>query len=197
LSDNGRVAEFPNWFTGGVARDNFRKLLEPYKGQQNLQFLQLGAYTGDATVWLLDNVLSDETSHLTDVDTWQGSDEIAHHDINFSDVEQVYDSKTSHYKNLTKFKGTTIEWLKAAPFDYYDFIYVDADHTAAGVLIDAELSFLSVKPGGIIAFDDYLWTEGRGAHLEPKSGINVFIDRHKEDLEIIHNEYQMWVVRLK
>ena len=189
--------EFPNWFQGSPAIENFRRLLHPYKGESNLQFLQLGAYTGDATVWLLDNILTDPSSHLTDVDTWEGSDENAHHQMDFSEVEKMYDSKTSEYKNLTKFKGTTLEWLKAAPLDYYDFIYVDADHTATGVLLDAELSFLSVKPGGIIAFDDYLWSEGKGAHLEPKIGINAFMGRHNKELEIIHNGYQMWVVRLK
>lgn len=188
--------EYPNWFAKTPARDNFRKFLEPYKGQSGLRFLQLGAYTGDATVWLLDNILTDPSSSLTDVDTWEGSDEYAHEQMDFSDIEKTYDTKTADYKNLTKFKGTTLEWLKAAPMDYYDFIYVDADHTATGVLLDAELSFLSVKPGGIIAFDDYLWTEGKGAHLEPKSGINVFLTRHKDSLEIIHNGYQMWVVRL-
>lgn len=188
--------EFPNWFAGGAARDNFRKFLEPYKGQPNLQFLQLGAYTGDATVWLLDNILTDDTSHLTDVDTWEGSDEYAHEAIDFSEVERVYDSKTSSYPNLTKFKGTTVEWLKAAPLDYYDFIYIDADHTATGVLLDAELSLLSVKRGGIIAFDDYLWSEGKGAAFEPKGGINSFIMRHEKELSPIHNGYQMWVTRL-
>ena len=196
MEDSRRV-EFPNWFASTEARENFRKFLAPYKGQPDLQFLQLGAYTGDATVWLMDNILTNETSHLTDVDTWEGSDEYAHEEMNFSDVEKEYDKKTKDYKNLTKFKGTTIEWLKAAPLDYYDFIYIDADHTATGVLLDAELSFLSVKPGGIIAFDDYLWTEGKGAHLEPKMGINVFMGRHTKELEIIRNGYQMWVVRLK
>jgi len=188
--------EFPNWFQGSPAIENFRRFLHPYKGEANLQFLQLGAYTGDATVWLLDNILTDETSHLTDVDTWEGSDEIAYHQMDFSEVEKVYDSKTSQYKNLTKFKGTTLEWLKPAPLDYYDFIYIDADHTATGVLLDAELSFLSVKRGGILAFDDYLWSEGKGAHLEPKIGVNAFLGRHTKELEIIHNGYQMWVVRL-
>lgn len=188
--------EFPNWFATTGARDNFRKFLDPYKGQPDLQFLQLGAYTGDATVWLLDNILTDSTSHLTDVDTWEGSDEYAHEQMNFSDVESVYDTKVTGYNNLTKFKGTTLEWLKAAPLEYYDFVYIDADHTATGVLLDAELSFLSTKRGGIMAFDDYLWSEGKGAHLEPKIGINAFLGRHTNEVEIIFNGYQMWVVKL-
>lgn len=187
--------EFPNWFVSSGAQSNFNKYLAPFKNQPDLQFLQLGAYTGDASVWLLNNVLTDESSHLTDVDTWEGSDEDMHHEMDFSEVEKVYDAKVKGYTNLTKFKGTTIEWLKAAPYEYYDFIYVDADHTATGVLLDAELSFLSLKPGGVLAFDDYEWSEGKGRALTPKPGINAFIDRHKDNLQPLHIGYQAWVAK--
>ena len=192
MEDNRRV-EFPNWFVSGQAIENFRRFLHPYKGEKELQFLQLGVYTGDATVWLMDNILTDETSHLTDVDTWLGSDEVAHHEMDFSEVEKEYDRKTSGYKNLTKFKGTTMEWLKAAPFEYYDFIYVDADHTATGVLLDAELSWLCLKPGGVLAFDDYEWNEGKGDDLRPMPGINAFLKRHESELIPIHKGWQVWV----
>jgi len=110
LTETRRV-EFPNWFASTPAQENFEKLLHPFKGHTDLQFLQLGAFTGDASVWLLDNILTDPSNHLTDVDTWQGSDEEEHHKMNFSDVESAYDYKTRGYKNLTKFKGSSIEWL--------------------------------------------------------------------------------------
>lgn len=187
--------EYPNWFASTPAIKNFESILEPYKNKPNLQFLQLGAYTGDATVWLLDNILTEDSSHLTDVDTWEGSDEEAHKSMNFNEVKSIYDYKTRGYKNLTKFKGTTLEWLKAAPYDYYDFIYIDADHTAASVLLDAELSWLSIKPGGIIAFDDYEWNAGKGDAFNPKPGIETFLYRHKNELVILNKGWQLWVAR--
>ena len=187
--------EFPNWFASTEAKVNFEKFLAPYKGHTELQFLQLGAYTGDASLWLLQNILTDKSSHLTDVDTWKGSNEDEHHKLDFKAVENVYNYQTRGYKNLTKFKGTTIEWLKAAPFDYYDFIYVDADHTAPAVLIDAELSWLSLKPGGLLAFDDYEWNLGRGDVYNPKPGIDTFMYRHKAELEVLHIGWQVWVAK--
>lgn len=187
--------EFPNWFNGSPAQGNFNKFLEPFKGQDNLKFLQLGAYTGDASVWLLNNVLTGKSSTLTDIDTWKGSNEIAHHSMDFSEVEKVYDDKTKGYDNLIKYKGTTIEFLKVAPFDYYDFIYVDADHTAASVLIDAELSFLSLMKGGVLAFDDYEWTEGKGPAYSPKAGIDTFINRHEDEIQILHVGWQLWLFK--
>lgn len=187
--------EFPNWFSSSPAQENFNKFLQPFKDQPNLKFLQLGVYTGDASVWLMNNILTDSTSTLTDVDTWKGSDEVAHHDMNFTDVEIAYDLKTMGYKNLHKYKGTTVEWLKAAPYDHYDFIYVDADHTAASVLIDAELSFLSLMRGGVLAFDDYEWSEGKGPAYSPKAGIDAFIARHKDEVQILHIGWQVWLFK--
>lgn len=187
--------EFPNWFASSPAQDNFSKFLKPFKDQPKLKFLQLGAYTGDASVWLLNNILTNESSTLVDVDTWQGSDEVAHHEMDFSDVEKVYDKKVKGYPNVTKFKGTTIEWLKAAPLDYYDFIYVDADHTAASVLIDAELSLLSLMRGGVLAFDDYEWSEGKGPAYSPKAGIDTFLGRHKDEVQLLHVGWQVWLLK--
>lgn len=37
----------------------------------------------------------------------------------------------------------------------YDFIYIDGDHTHAGVKADTELALTRLAPGGIIAWHDY------------------------------------------
>lgn len=190
------MAEFPNWFAGTQAQQNFEMFLTGYKGEPNLQYLQLGTYTGDASVWLLDNILTDMTSHLTDVDTWQGSDEEEHHKMNFSDVEECYDLRLKKYKNVTKIKSTTIEFLRQAPLDFYDFIYIDADHTAIGVLLDAELSWLCLKSSGILAFDDYEWSEGKGDAFRPMPGINSFLDRHKGEWLPVQKNWQLWVQKI-
>ena len=71
-----------------TAIENFKNYLLPFAGRKELNFLQVGAFTGDASKWLLDNVLTHETSRLVDVDTWRGSDEIAHHEMDWSDVEE-------------------------------------------------------------------------------------------------------------
>ena len=195
MSDIRRVVEFPNWFASTPALKNFEDLLIKFKGLPDLRFLQLGAFTGDASVWLLDNILTDPSSRLTDVDTWLGSDEEDHHKMSFADVELAYDEKTKNHINLIKVKDTTARFLKQAPLDFYDFIYIDADHTAIGTLIDAELSWLCLKPGGIIAFDDYEWSDGRGDAFRPMPGINSFLDRHNKELHVIRKDWQLWVIK--
>ena len=42
------------------------------------------------------------------------------------------------------------------PDNYFDFIYVDVDHEASSVFQDAGVCFSLLKPGGIMALDDYL-----------------------------------------
>lgn len=191
------VAEFPDWFSA-YAKPNFEKYLIPLAGVDNLRLLQLGAYTGDASVWLAQNVLTGKESRLTDIDTWEGSDEEVHESIDFNQVWEYYKSRVRDLP-VTSIASTTVSFLikvNSVLLKAYDFIYIDADHTAAGVLVDAELSFPLLKPGGLLAFDDYQW----GAHLpaskSPKLGIDLFLERHAGEYEILEQGLQVWLRKL-
>ena len=192
--------KFPDWFSA-YAKPNFEKYLIPLAGQRNLSFLQLGAYTGDASVWMLENVLTHPYTMLLDVDTWEGSDEEEHKKMDFSEVEQIYTSKVKPFKqglynSPVACKSRTIDFLLQNRNTLFDFVYVDADHTAASVLLDAELSWPLIKSGGIMAFDDYEW----GAHLprfqSPKLGIDMFLNRHIWEYEVLEHGLQVWIRKL-
>jgi predicted O-methyltransferase YrrM len=193
-------AKFPDWFSA-YARPNFEKYLIPLAGVDNLHFLQLGVYTGDATMWLVENVLTGNKSRLSDVDTWQGSDEDAHKSMDFDDVYKTYTDKIKDYKVDVR-RTTTNGYLLAQygcdrPLgEYFDFIYIDADHTTVGVLMDAELSFPLLKPGGLLAFDDYQWGEYLPASKSPKLGIDLFLERHLGEYELLEQGLQVWIRKL-
>jgi predicted O-methyltransferase YrrM len=188
------MAEYPNWFAQ-TAQNNFTTYLSEYAGKENLRFLQLGVYTGDASVWLCNNILTDKSSILIDVDTWGGSDEESHAEMDFSDVERVYKEKINNL-SVVSIVSDTVEYLirqRNNFMDAYDFIYIDADHTAVSVLMDAELSWPLLKSGGIMAFDDYTW----GRHLPPaktpRPGILLFTERHKAELDTLVINSQYWI----
>ena len=183
------MTEFPDWFTA-YAKPNFEKYLIPLAGQGNLTFLQLGAYTGDASLWLLDNI---PDLMLIDVDTWQGSDEEVHKKLDFSAVERAYDDKIKG--RTVKNKGTSVEYLVKSLFDY-DFVYVDADHTAASALLDGEIAWRNLKSGGIMAFDDYQWGADLPVHLAPKLGVDLFLHRHQGRYELLEKGLQVWIRKL-
>ena len=196
------VVEYPNWFKQ-TAQHNFEHFLTPLAGVYNLKFLQLGTYTGDASVWLCENVLFGESSYLIDVDTWRGSDEIAHETINFESVYNHYLYRTSDYEDEGKVviqRMTTTQYLLSQyntdePLgEYFDFIYIDADHTTVGALLDAELSWPLLKSGGIMSFDDYTWNHESGdPRLAPTVGIDLFIHRHQLELEVLVKNTQVWI----
>jgi predicted O-methyltransferase YrrM len=187
--------QYPNWFQS--SQRNFERVLISYKNKPSLKFLQIGAYTGDASVWLLENILTDQTSILVDVDTWAGSNENIHKTFNWQDVESVYDKKISTFGNIKKYKGTSTEYLNSCN-EQFDFIYIDGDHTADGVYSDAVLSLPLLKTGGVLAFDDYLWKhDTKNTKLEPKEGIDRFLQENSDNIEILINDYQYWLRCLK
>lgn len=187
--------EYPNWFAQS-AQYNFDVLLQRFAGQDNLRFLQLGAYTGDASVWMAENILTGKTSRLIDVDTWQGSNELAHEEMDFDDVFAVYKDKVKDLP-VTPIAMRTDDYLvrvSQVHREAFDFIYVDADHTTVGVLLDAELSWPLLKSGGVMAFDDYTWGHHTGdPRLEPKVGIDLFLHRHTGEYEVLAVNDQVWI----
>ena len=186
------ATEYPNWFKQ-TAEDNFKTQLTPLAGKFNLRFLQIGAYTGDATVWLVDNILTQANSVLEDVDIWTGSDEEAHKAMDWADIEKVYDSRIAFRPNVIKYKMDSREYLRSVEESTFDFIYIDGDHTAEGVLQDAVLAWRLLKPGGIIAFDDYLWEDPRGIEYQPGWSIDTFVGIVKDDSEVLVSNSQVWL----
>lgn len=183
---------FPNWFTG--QRYNFENHLTQLAGLPNLSFLQIGAYTGDASVWLLDNILTNPSSTLTDIDTWEGSDEPEHKAIPFSEVYAYYTERTKKYNNLLPIRCKS-EYTLPCLKESYDFIYVDGDHTAKAVADDAENAWKLLKPNGILAFDDYMWGQDLPPYLTPKPAIDDFLDKYNGSYELLTKKYQVWIVK--
>ena len=183
---------FPNWFEG--QQYNFEAQLTRFKGKPNLRFLQIGAYTGDATVWLLDNILTDQSSTLTDIDTWEGSDEKEHHAMDFKEVYDYYSSRTSKYPNLTAIKGPSKSVLPTLDSGF-NFIYVDGNHTESAVYWDAIDSWELLASDGIIAFDDYLWGQDVHPSLRPKLAIDQFMGEKQGEYEVLVNSYQVWLLK--
>lgn len=185
---------YPNWFEKS-AIDYFNLVLpKRFAGKPLIDFLQIGAYTGDASEWIMNNILTDPTSWLTDVDTWCGSEEEAHKEFDWNALEKFYDERMSNYSNIYKVKSYSNQFLMSAEKNHYDFIYIDGDHTANGAYLDAHLSWDTLKPYGIMAFDDYQWNHESGQEmLRPKPGIDKFLDEHKGEYHLLIMDEQVWI----
>jgi predicted O-methyltransferase YrrM len=189
------VTEYPNWFAG-IAQENFEQYLQHFKQQQNLAFLQVGAFTGDASKWMLDNLLTGRNCTLTDVDTWQGSDEGAHHVMDFADVEATYDAKLSVYSTVLKHKMKSDDFFHQRQGSY-NFIYIDGDHTAEQTYRDGCNAWNNLKQEGILAFDDYLWGAGlEDQSLAPQQGIDKFLEERNGQYHLLNKGAQVWIRKI-
>lgn len=192
------MTEYPNWFKSSGAAVYFLRNLRAYAGQP-MTALQIGAYTGDATEWLFENVLTHPDSKLVDVDPWTGSDEPAHEKLDWKSVEETYLARHQDKIDsgrLEVFKGTSDEFFGSeAGRRGFHFIYIDGNHEAAPVLRDGMNAVHRVGVGGIVAFDDYLWTLGRGLWADPKPAIDAIATCYSNKFEVIDKGTQVWLKR--
>lgn len=185
------TATLPQWFAA-VGRPQFECFLLPRRAE-SLHCLQIGAFTGDASVWLMENL---PNATLDDVDPFTGSETIEH--LDFEEVLRVYNEKVLPYRpRLTTF-GLTSEQYFTRPLGNlgrFDFVYIDGEHLAPTVLADAVHSFERLRPGGLIAFDDYTWESGAGELHNPRVAIDAFLSVYGEWIEVLEIGVQVWIRR--
>jgi len=178
-----------HWFSN--AESQFRKYLLPRK-DEGLKCLQIGVFRGDATVWLINNILTNENSSLDDVDTWEGSSEHKQLDMNFGDVEKEYDARVDRHPRVRKNRMSSDKFFSLNLLKY-DFKYIDGDHSKDQVIKDANNAINCCRLGGIIAFDDYDWNRESLSDNRPKEAIDAFISNNRTRVKILHHEYQLWI----
>lgn len=143
------------------------------------RILEIGSFEGLSTVnFILESLKYTDSIEIQCIDSWEGGQE--HKELQMSSVEARFLSNVELAKqsvpankkvNVTRLKGYShkkmIELLSQGYDNYFDFIYVDGSHEAPDVLLDALLAHKLVRVGGVIAFDDYLWSPGQA---EPMKG---------------------------
>ena len=166
----------------------FERNLTIFANQPNLKFLQLGVWLGHASIWMLDNILTDPTSELHDVDVWE---ETEGQDMDWKPILNLYKNNLSKYKNIYSYKELTVDFLNKNNI-LYDFIYIDANHTPEAVYLDGCLSWNYLKPGGIMAFDDYEWINPE-TNIATKPGVDKFLNEFLGNYTIIDIGWQVWI----
>jgi hypothetical protein len=171
--------------------------LKELKNKPNLRFLEIGSFQGRATVWLLENILTDDTSAITCIDTFEGFVNYIFHCKN--DIKNVFDifcyniSKFKNKVNIIKDKSQIA--LKQIN-EQYDFIYIDGDHKAPTVLEDAILSFPLLKKSGIMIFDNYMLFEMKKFVDNPKPAIDAFLEIYAHKIIVLYKNYQVIIKKL-
>lgn len=79
---------------------------------------------------------------------------------NQSDMDMMYNQVDRRFGNrceVTMHRGYSQDVAPVFPNNYFDWVYIDGDHSYEAVKLDLELYSPKVKPGGYITGDDYEW----------------------------------------
>ena len=170
-----------DWYFTMGASDFFNRNITEFVGKPNLRFLEIGSYVGTSAIEQLQNVLTGENSTITCVDLWE--------DFN---TEAWFDKKTLPFaEKITKVKNNSKVWLEENQDKLFDFIYIDGDHSVAGIESDTRLSWPMLKVGGVMALDDVLLND------ETTQASNAFVESVKDKSTVIENGYQVWLRKNK
>ena len=94
-------------------------------------------------------------------------------DLIVSDVRQMF----LHDPTVRIHRLKSVEAAAQFADNYFDWIYIDGDHTYEGVLADAQAWFGKLKPGGVMVFDDYSYT-GNSGEWAVKRATDDFLAKH-------------------
>jgi len=178
-----------DWFTSHTPY--WGALLLGLRGRPGLQYLEIGVREGRSFFWMLDNVLTDPTSHATGIGTF----------VDEHLLENLERSGAADRAEIIQ--GFSQDELRKLPKDFYDVVYIDGSHTADDVLEDMVLSWALLKPGGLMILDDYGWdgAEDAGgrpmpADLLPHIAIDAFLSTYRNFVQVVFKEYQVALRRL-
>ena len=189
-----------NYFDEGRAAV-WRELVARWKP---LTVLEIGAFEGQATCFLIEKIGEYANPEIHCIDTWQGGEEHSQMEmgvieIHFRHNVRVANAKVDNRAAVITHKGPSeqhlVKLLANGQAGYFDFIYIDGSHQAPDVLCDLVLSYRLCKIGGILVCDDYLWRIGELLH-EPKISIDAFTNIYRDKIAILMAPlYQIYILK--
>lgn len=191
------------WFE--LIRSEWEQLTCSLRGKK-LRILEIGAFEGASTTWILDNLMSHPESVMTVVDTFEGGMEHQHTPDNADEYElaslesrfRANVSKCEHARKLRVIKAHSDDALLALRQEssQYDFIYIDASHVSIDVLHDAVLCWRMLTLHGTMVFDDFRWKGYMEDCYNLRIAILAFLQCAAPEVETKETESQMWVTRV-
>jgi len=177
--------------------------LSRFAHQPDLEFLEIGSFEGGSACWFLKNILTDKSSRLTCVDTFdfagQGSYYFQDEGSESMSIEDRFDfniKQTGSAHKVRKLVGSSQQVLRGLPFFTYDFIFIDGSHKAINVLEDAVLSWPLLKKGALLTFDDYGWDGDPNPLNCPRMAIDAFLNIFETHYAMIHKGYQVTIEKI-
>lgn len=180
-----------DWFSGNIPM--WTTVLSEFRDKEAYG-LEIGSFQGKASRWLMENILTHPDSRLTCVDTFEGS--VEHTPELLRDLRRLFDHNLSPFQHkLDVVVGNSRHVLPNIQSSF-DFAYVDGDHRAFAVMEDAIHAFRMLKYGGVLIFDDYLWSGGARDIDNPAYAIDAFLKMNAGRFVVLHRNYQVIIRKI-
>jgi len=168
-----------DWFSHHIPSiDRILKRLRPTR------LIEIGCYEGRSTSYLIERCAEFGALQIHCVDTWQGSADLSPEKMD--GVEQRFDRNIATaigraaadiaLRKIRQRSDVALAGLITERADPFDLIYIDGSHTAPDVLVDAVLAFQLLRIGGVMIFDDYLWSMEPALKADPLNTPKLAVD---------------------
>lgn len=139
-------------------------------------------------------LLYTQPEHLYLIDCWAYQNPTEYHDeanMNNNEQEKLFQSVKQKFRNnprVTVIRAFSPEAAELFKDNFFDWIYIDANHAYEGVKKDLEGWYPKIKVGGIISGHDYILLETVHSTFGVVSAVNEFMDKYHLKLEYLTNE---------
>lgn len=152
--------------------------------------LEVGSFEGQSTCWILQNLVNHPDSRVYCLDTFEGGEEHQQRDLESLFERFMHNVSLTGKENLVEVLVGESRYSLCDLISNHlscDFIYIDGSHRAQDVLADGVLAWMLLKVGGIMIFDDYVWSlKSRDILSIPKLAIDSFVNCHLQEIELLN-----------
>jgi hypothetical protein len=149
------------------------------------KIMEIGIFKGEFFDFI---VINCKPSLIDGVDLFEGNvpsgnadgNNLEWYDIGKSFIELT--QKYSAYPHINLHKSDSSTFLNNCADSYYDIVYIDGDHSYAGVKKDLESALRKVKNGGYIMGHDYEMNMNKARNVYDfgvKRAVDEFCAKHK------------------
>jgi len=170
-----------------------------------LKYIKKGDKCAEIGVWQGDlsrAILKHKPSELHLIDPWASQDVIKRcYSINQAAMDQIYKRVLNIFSKLNEVTvhrkfSTDVDF----PEQYFDWVYIDGDHSYNAAKKDLEFYYPLMKKGGHLCGDDYgLWEDrpktgfGSDGGGGPKPAVDEFVKEYNLKLELKDNQFVIFV----
>jgi len=155
---------------------------------------EIGVYQGDFSQKILNQ---SSPSELWLVDPWEVQSGDYDHDwLNKTLTPAMYQHVIKmfvHQPEVKIVRGYSKDMASTIPNDYFDWVYIDADHTWMGISTDVHAWWPKIKSGGWLCGHDFVHC----GHIAVKNVVIAWAAQVKQEIHLTKDYPVSWAIQKK